>query len=88
MPRARDLFASPQLRANLYEGEIAVDATGMDDQVEVIVPAFDKQLKWGPCPWMPRESAIPQKGDRCVVGLAETPGSGMPAPWILAWWPS
>jgi hypothetical protein len=76
----------------LYEGIIDEDADTVSDMVRVRVLAFDKQLTWGPAPWMPRvdeagDAMLPSRGDRCVVGLADTDDPGTPEIWILAWWP-
>lgn len=76
----------------LYEGVIAQDASDVTDPVLVTVLAFDKQLTWGPAPFMPRvdddgATVLPADGDRCVVGLAATDSPGTPEVWILGWWP-
>lgn len=76
----------------IYEGEIATDANDVSDLVEVTIEAFDRNLLWGPAPWMPRvddlgNTMYPAEGDRCVVALAETVDPGTPEVWIIGWWP-
>jgi hypothetical protein len=76
-------------RPELYEGIINEDAPDTGTMIEVIVPAFDKELTWGPCPWMPREDGVlPVEGDRCLLGLGTTGNAGEPTIWIVAWWPN
>ena len=85
-----DLMRTASSPVGLFEAIIAEDAASATDEVEVLIPAFDSDLAWGPAPWMPRSVApnFPSQGDRCVVGLAETEQAGTPEVWILAWWPS
>ena len=76
----------------LYEGIIDQDAPDVGTMVRVRVLAFDQELTWGPAPWMPRvdaggDTVLPQEGDRCIVGMADTDDPGTPEIWILAWWP-
>jgi hypothetical protein len=77
----------------LYAGHFAEDASSVDSQLEVVIDAFDPDIKWGPAPWMPRitdggSTVIPEEGDRCVVGLAESEIAGTAEVWVLAWWPN
>ena len=76
------------VRPQLYDGIIAEDAPDENTKIEVIVSAFDKELVWGPAPWMPRGGVLPIEGDRCIIGLATTEDPGTPSIWIVAWWPS
>jgi hypothetical protein len=74
----------------IYEGMIAQDALNENDRVLVTVLAYDKELTWGPAPFMPRATAgggvdLPQEGDPCVVVLAETDSPGEPSVWILGY---
>jgi hypothetical protein len=79
----------------LYDGVIASTAYSLDDEVEVTIPAFDRNLRHGPAPWMPRVDEVgselvavrPSRGDPCVVGFAETTAPGRPKLWVLAWRP-
>lgn len=87
------LIHSPSSTPVLYEGIIREDANSVLDQLEVIIPAFSRQLSHGPCPWTPRiddagNPAYPSAGDRCIVAFAETTVPGTPEPWIVSWWPS
>lgn len=76
-------------RPELFEGIIAEDAEDESTMVEVLVNAFSQDLRWGPCPWMPRGSGLlPTEGDRCIIGLGTTAHGGEPTFWIVAWWPS
>jgi hypothetical protein len=97
--RWTDIFAglSDSGRSRIFEGVIAEDAPNVDTMIEVAVTAFDRDLVWGPCAWMPRIAPtspteqtilLPAKGDRCVVALAETEDPGEPEVWILGYWPS
>lgn len=71
----------------LMEAIIAEDAASATDLVEVTIPSFDRKSRWGPCEWMPRGVAsFPKRGDRAVVGFAETARTGEPEVWIVAWW--
>lgn len=89
--RARSEQDEPQV----YEGRITEDAPDVQTPVEVVLPAFDPDLKFGPAPWSPRMileagepvMEMPQRGDRCVVALAETEDPGEPEVWIVEWWP-
>lgn len=79
----------------LYDGVIASSPATLDEKVEIRIPAFDRSLRFGPAPWMPRvregvsalEVVRPSRGDPCVVGFAESTGAGTPELWVLAWEP-
>ena len=87
------ILRSQQNGPRLFAGTINEDASGLTDPVSVIIDAFSKEADWGPAPWMPRavnggaDPLVPNKGDRCVVALAETEDPGAPEVWIVAWWP-
>lgn len=90
-----DLMNKDKSAANivLYDGIIATTPADLDTEVEVRLPAYDRNLRFGPAPWMPRvaeggsgiEVVRPSRGDPCVVGFAETTGPGTPKLWVLAW---
>jgi hypothetical protein len=88
----------------LYAGTIADTATGLTDRVAVLLDAFDPQLRFGPCRWMPRLQTV-------TINVAETGESThdvdvaqavLPArgdrclvafddsetPWIVCWGPT
>ena len=71
-----------------YEGVwravVSTSALQLSDEVEVIIPAFDDVLSWGPCRWTPRGdlTTYPQKGDECIVVFDD-----LKFVWIVCWWP-
>lgn len=76
----------------LYAGHFAESATSVVEALEVIVDSFDPDITWGPAYWVPRvddsgATVMPQEGDKCVVGLAESEIEGTPEVWIIGWWP-
>lgn len=81
-----ELIPSPTLpvageSSRLWEGTILDDAATPNDLVRVALPGADgEQHAQGPCPFMPRGAALPQKGDRCLVAIDDD-GSR----WIAAW---
>jgi len=86
------LLRDHETASGLFEGEIAGDATGPADKVPVTLQAFDRNQRFGPAPFAPMVDAIgavllPNRGDRCVVALAETDEPGEPEVWIIGWWP-
>lgn len=75
----------------IFEGKVAKNVSDVGEMARVTLPAFSDELKWE-APWMPRAVAggtvdMPQKGDRCIVALAETEEPGTPEAWIIGWWP-
>jgi hypothetical protein len=85
-----DILPSTASYGRLYEGVIKQDATSVNDLVLVTIAAFDEDLTWGPAPFMPRVDDdnlldLPQEGDLCVVGLAETDTEGEPSVWIISY---
>jgi hypothetical protein len=64
----------------LFEGVVA-SGPDVDGHVEVVIPAFDPDLRHGPCPVMPRGNGFPQRGDRCLVVFADRDRT----PWVAAW---
>lgn len=63
---------------------IATNAVQITDPVMVTIPAFDENLRWGPCPWMPRGNSItfPTRGDAALVMF-----DNERTPWIISWVP-
>lgn len=91
MPSWSDLIADNSgSRPELFAGIIAEDAPDESTMIEVIVKAFDQELRWGPCPWAPPrgDGLLPVEGDRCIIGLVTTEDPGQPDIWILNWWPT
>lgn len=87
-----ELLRREQPGFRIYEGVVASDADDVSDEIEVTIEAFDKNLKWGPAPYMPRiddtgAPVYPVEGDRCCVVLAETVDPGTPEVWIIGWVP-
>lgn len=75
----------------LYSGAVARDVANVHDQVMVTVVLFDKEIMWGPMPWMPRVddaglTVLPQEGDPCIVALAATDEPGTPDEWMIGYW--
>jgi hypothetical protein len=65
----------------LIEGVIA-SAADADRRVMVTIPTFHPDQTFGPCPYMPRGSALPTVDAKCLVWLDET---GVQQPWVVAW---
>lgn len=77
----------------LYAGHFAEDAADVSGELLVTVDSFDPDITWGPAPWMPRvddagATVLPQKGDKCAIGLAESEMAGTAEVWVLAWRPN
>lgn len=73
----------------LYEAEIAEDATGPADRLRCFIPELLERRLSDPCGgWQPRLEGpplairLPVKGDRAVVAIVEGEG------WIVAWTPA
>lgn len=86
-PAAADSFDG-----SLLSGHFAEDAANVNQQLHVILPAYSGEQLWGPAPWMTRvdnsgNPVLPNKGDQCVVVLADGDDEGTPDIWIVAWWP-
>lgn len=99
MARPRDLIKGERNRprlhgaAGLFMGEVRESASSPTDEIELIVPAFSREKRWGPCSFMPRvdeagETVLPSAGDPCAVALFETGDPGMPESIIVWWEPS
>lgn len=92
MPVA-DLLNRESSPGPLYEGIIVASVGSVSTQIEVIIPAYSSNLKWGPMPWNPRvndagATIYPSAGDRCLVALGEDEDPGTPTEWCVAWWPA
>lgn len=59
-----------------FEGWAANDLESLDDELYVIIPAFDERHRFGPCPFLGGE--LPDRGDRCLVLFNEER-----EPWAL-----
>jgi hypothetical protein len=81
-----DLIANQQDRPQIFEGIFAENAATVDSMLEIIIPSFDLNQRWGPCPWTPRPTDggidLPSRGDRCLVALDDNGN-----PWVIGWWP-
>lgn len=87
MPRLDQILAQDRFDAEhrpvAYEAEIAAAPGSVSDPVHVVIPAIDRSLRVGPCPWTPRPgAALPARGDRALVIFSDTE-----EPWIVTWWP-
>lgn len=70
------------VRTPPQEGEIT-RAPGKDgDPCFVLIHVGDTIDELGPCPYMLRGAALPQKGNRCLLVTSD-----FGQPWIVAWWP-
>lgn len=62
---------------------VATNATDLSDSLEVTIPAFDRNLRFGPCRWQSRDAVtLPARGDEALVIFDDRK-----QPWIIAWWP-
>lgn len=63
----------------LCDGVIASppDADGL---VEVTIPGFADDLRFGPCPYNPRGAGEPLRGDRCLVAFDDNGD-----PWVVSY---
>lgn len=66
----------------LWSGEIATTAQDADDTVEVRIRAFDDRYRFGPCKWMGRGGALPERGNECLVMFDERQ-----RPFVVSFWP-
>lgn len=67
----------------IWSGTVATNAAGMTSTVEVLIGAFDAKHRFGPCRWMARDAtALPERGDSCLVVFDEKQ-----RPFVIAWWP-
>lgn len=78
-----DALAEAPYARGSWTAKIATNATGPDDQVMIIIPAFDPMLRLGPCRWQARDNvSLPQVGDTCLAVQDEKDDW-----WITSWWP-
>jgi hypothetical protein len=75
----RDVFTKDPVPVAAVRATIANTPTSPDDDLFVVVDAFDgSRQHWGPCRWVPA-TGIPNVGDECLLVLAEDDGT----PWAL-----
>jgi hypothetical protein len=78
-----DLPTLDTLGQQVWQGKIATAPTDFAQRVQVIIPDFDAELRWGPCRWQARdEVSFPVVGDSCLVIFDNDR-----EPWVVAWWP-
>jgi len=66
-----------------WYGVIAKPAADMNDFVYVVIPAFSRTMRFGPCRWQSRDAtSLPARGDDCLVIFDNNK-----IPWVAAWWP-
>lgn len=79
----RDLHTPDRPRPGGYEAVVAVAAAAVDDKIEVVIPGFDPDLRYGPCAWNPRPGGpLPQRGDPCLVVIDDQQTA-----WVVCFWP-
>lgn len=79
----RDLLAPNILGQGAHYATVAENAVDFTDEIEVILPDFDDNMRWGPCRWQSRDAiGLPKRGDECLVMF-----DNRNQPWIVAWWP-
>jgi hypothetical protein len=65
----------------IWAAEVYEDAADVNSTVRVRLPTADGGVKlFGPCPFMPRGSAVPQKGDQALLAFDDEG-----EPWIIGW---
>lgn len=67
---------------SLFEGRIVTAPANPGDGMEVILPGYDPDTAYGPCPWVARPDATPTRGMRCLVGVSDEKEF-----WVVQWWP-
>ena len=78
-----DALPAADLSDGAWRAIVATSASDTDDKVEVVIPDFDRELRWGPCRWMQRDiTSRPERGDLCLVLF-----DNRNEPWVIAWWP-
>lgn len=78
-----DIPRPASLSGTAWYAIVATNATDLSDSLEVVIPAFDKNLRFGPCRWQSRDAvSLPARGDEALVVFDERK-----QPWIIAWWP-
>lgn len=71
------------LSGTAWYATIATNAIDLSSSVDVTIPAFDKNLRFGPCRWQSRDAtSLPARGDECLVIFDDRK-----QPWVVAWWP-
>lgn len=84
MPLLTDFLADPATGAPriAVEGVVTRAPSSTTDLLHVAIPSFDDEQEFGPCPWMPRGTTLPQPGTRVLVVISD-----QQAPWVVAWQP-
>lgn len=79
-----ETFGPRSVTLGPHSGIVVNSVENLSDMLYVVLPTYDSQFKWGPCPWTPRGTTLdfPQGGDRCLVVFDETR-----TPWVVSWWP-
>jgi hypothetical protein len=71
--------ASTKPPVSAVRGVIANSPASIDDDLYVVVQAFDgKRQQWGPCAWVP-SNGLPAQGDDCLLVITEDDRT----PWAL-----
>jgi hypothetical protein len=63
---------------------VAVGAETLEQEIEVVIPVFSTDQRFGPCRWQSRQAGepLPSRGDPCLVVMDETQ-----TPWVVTYWP-
>jgi hypothetical protein len=73
----------PRINQSPWYGQIASNPENLSDPVYVVIPAFDKKHRFGPCRWQSRDdTTMPQRGDEALIIFDNNR-----IPWVVAWWP-
>ena len=76
-------FPPRESLSTVWRGTIAKPPSDAYGTVEVLIDAFDKTHRFGPCRWGPRDEAgLPERGDICIVVFDE-----QNRPYVIGWWP-
>lgn len=66
----------------IYKGLFAQDASSLTDEVEVVIPAFSRRFRHGPCRFPNcNNGALPVREDECLVVFDEEGD-----PWVVVWY--
>jgi hypothetical protein len=89
---------------SFYGGTIAETASGVADEIQVLLDGWDPSMRIGPAKWMPRVQPYTinvaqgdEATDEFTVAQVVLPSRGdaclvgfddQHRPWILVWWPA